>query len=104
MQATDEVPCLVLGGSSDALQCPAMEETKMSHASPFRGRRPILYLPRFSDGSACARSVLDFSFKEMMRHKRQFFSGQTHYLAVMDGDLCCRIQRMCILDISCDAN
>lgn len=46
MQATDEVPCLVLGGSSDALQCPAMEETKMSHASPFRGRRPILYLPR----------------------------------------------------------
>ena len=73
----------------------------MSHASRF-GRRCSIWRG-FSDDSSCSGSVLDFSFKETMRPQSHFFSWQPHYLLVMDGGLCCPVQCICILDVSCVA-
>ena len=73
-QTTPEVPRVVLGGSADAPRL-AMEQTKMSHASRF-GRRCSIWRG-FSDDSSCSGSVLDFSFKETMRHQSHFFVAAT---------------------------
>ena len=71
---TPDVPHVVLGGSADAPPL-AMEETKMSHASRFCGRRSIW---RGFAESSWSRSVLDVG-------------------------LCCPVQCICILDVSCVA-
>lgn len=47
----------------------------MSHVSRF-GRRCSIWRG-FSDDSSCSGSVLDFSFKETMRHQSHFFVAAT---------------------------
>ena len=75
-----DVPHVVLGGSADAPPL-AMEETKMSHASRFCGRRSIW---RGFAESSWSRSVLDVSFKETMHHQSHYFVAA----ALFGGDAC----------------
>ena len=93
-----DVPHVVLGGSADAPPL-AMEETKMSHASRFCGRRSIW---RGFAESSWSRSVLDVSYKKQCII-RVIISWQPHYLVVMHAGLCCPVQCICILDVSCVA-
>ena len=90
-----DVAHVVPGGSADAPRI-AMQETKLSHASRFRGRRSIwrgLQSPR-------ARAVSWTSHLKKQCISRVIISWQPHYAAVAGAGVCCPVQNICILDVS----